>query len=1344
VSTTRGGGLIFWMVRLLAALGLISVIVMIGQMALQLKSLRSGRTRLAEEQAGLDHASQQILGSVTGARREIQAILDESMAPGEKLSAVTNFTKTIDRLLASSNSSPGRIALEQLAAADGDLSQLEERAQAWRDRYDLVWQDLSQQRTLNEVRNLITQLRSATEMQEGRERLQEAIQFRKWRAAQGADAEHLAQAIVSQEAEQPRRNLDKFKDRLTEVARFAEMFGVAADVEGLVDLKDNKLKPALDGLSQGIGFIANPDPENGESPRQTLENLKSTLFGKGYKVDEVHQSILVGTGGLYTLWRDLLSLRREHERLMNDLVVVSHKIEIAETAFAQSIQARSQELAAEMERIFADDWRQMLIFGAGCTILFLWLAWLISRAIRAQVTTIELAKSQAESDRQYFEALMNVCPVAVISTDVDDNIVRCNSAFEQLFGYTQTEILGRNLDEVVSTPEYRAEANSYQARAHAGEVIHSTTRRRRKDDTLVDVEALGTSVMVEGRKTGIFALYLDITERKQAELAMQASEVRKGAILQTALDAIITIDQQGNVLEFNPAAEQMFGYNRAEILNQEMAAFIVPPSWRELHRKGLARYCASGEGRLIGQRIEISALRADGTEFPIELTITRIPLDGPPMFTAYVRDITERNQAIEALEQARTAAEAANQAKSAFLAMMSHEIRTPMNAIVGMTGLLLDTDLTSEQRDYAETVRSSSDALLTIINDILDFSKIEAGKLELECQPFDLRECVESALDLVAAKATEKGIDLAYLLDDQVPAAVYADVTRLRQILVNLLSNAVKFTEQGEVVLSVAARYTEKAADGRANGQDGHGSTFYEVHFVVRDTGIGISEEGQARLFRSFSQVDASTTRRYGGTGLGLAISKRLAELMGGSMWVESQPGAGSTFHFTLLAEAAPARWRPYLETRQPHLAGKRLLIVDDNETNRSILALQTQAWGMLHHAYASGPEALAQIQAGVSFDVAILDMQMPDMDGLMLAKQIRQYQNAQALPLVMLTSLGRRDIDTQGVEFAAFLHKPIKPSQLYNALLSICAEQGQARPVLKPTKTTGVQFDTLLGQRLPLRILLAEDNTVNQKLAQRQLERMGYRADVVANGLEALEALQRQRYDVILMDVQMPEMDGLEASRAIHEGWPAEQRPRIVAMTANAMEGDREECLAAGMDDYLTKPVQNNALQQALERAGLWAERRTTPFQSVTAPLQPLEELPGVAPPTADNGRPEESTPALDPAVLAELRQFQGEGEPDIVLELLEAFQFETPPLLEALRQAVAEGQPEQLKRAAHNLKGSSYNLGARTMAALSAKLETIGKGGTVEKAAELVTRLEREYQRVCQAFAVEGARIK
>src|SRR3989440_2240050 len=817
---------------------------------------------------------------------------------------------------------------------------------------------------------------------------------------------------------------------------------------------------------------------------------------------------------------------------------------------------------------------------------------------------------EAHSQRQYFEALMNVCPVAVASTNIDNTIVACNPAFEKLFGYTQAEIVGCNLDELISSPEYRAEASAYSTLAQEGEIIHATTRRRLKDQSLIDVELLGAPMVVEGGKVGFFGLYLDITERKQA---------------------------------------------------------------------------------------------------------------------------------MEAIEQARAAAEAANQAKSAFLATMSHEIRTPMNAIIGMTGLLLDTSLSAEQREYAEMVRSSSDALLTIINDILDFSKIEAGKLELERQPFDLRECVESALDLLTTRATEKGLDLAYLLDDQVPAAIYGDVTRLRQTLVNLLSNAVKFTEQGEVVISVEAvecRFIEhvpKDATATVHEQDGDGLPFHDLHFAVRDTGIGISEEGMARLFRSFSQVDASTTRRYGGTGLGLAISKRLAEQMGGSMWAESPPGVGTTFHFTIQTQAAPAQWRPYLDTTQPQLAGKRILIVDDNATNRSILTLQTQSWGMLPYAYASGQEALAQVQAGIPLDVAILDMQMPDMDGLMLAEQIHHSRKAQTFPLIMLTSLGRRDIDTHDVQFAAFLHKPIKPSQLYNTLVALFAGQEQVQPIPPSTEATTGRIDAALAQRLPLRILLAEDNTVNQKLAVRLLERMGYRADVVANGLEVLEALQRQSYDVILMDVQMPEMDGLEASRVIHEDWPIEDRPHIVALTANAMQGDREECMAAGMDDYLTKPIQIKALQEALERVGLWARvhrrqtRRLPPVQ--TAPLETEKQA--------------EFGPALDPTVLAELRQFQGEGEPDIVWELAEAFAFETPALLETLRQAMASGQPEQLKRAAHNLKGSSNNLGARTMAALSAELETIGKNGTVERAEELVTRLEQEYQRVCQALASEGAEI-
>ncbi|HZY43883.1 MAG TPA: response regulator, partial [Anaerolineae bacterium] len=431
----------------------------------------------------------------------------------------------------------------------------------------------------------------------------------------------------------------------------------------------------------------------------------------------------------------------------------------------------------------------------------------------------------------------------------------------------------------------------------------------------------------------------------------------------------------------------------------------------------------------------------------------------------------------------------------------------------------------------------------------------------------------------------EKGLDLVYTIDDHVPPVIQGDVTRLRQIILNLLSNAIKFTGKGEVILEVMEDRSREAAGGQS-GRGSSGSLDFGLHFSVKDSGLGIPADRMNRLFQSFSQVDASTARKYGGTGLGLAISKRLSELMGGSMWAESEgiPGHGATFHFNIQTRAAkaPEQTRRDLRGAQPQLKDKRVLIVDDNDTNRRIISLQLQKWGMLTRDTASPREALKWLEHGDPFDVAILDMHMPEMDGIELAKEIRKQRDAKKLPLALFTSLGRREADAESIGFAAHLNKPLKPSTLFDAMIGIFSAEGTPRAA--PAVSAKPQLDPNMAQRLPLRILLAEDNAVNQKLALRLLEQMGYRADVAGNGLEAIEAVERQTYDVILMDVQMPELDGLDATREIRKLKVAAQ-PRIVAMTANAMQGDREMCLAAGMDDYISKPIHIEELVSALQQ---------------------------------------------------------------------------------------------------------------------------------------------------------------
>jgi CheY-like chemotaxis protein len=513
-----------------------------------------------------------------------------------------------------------------------------------------------------------------------------------------------------------------------------------------------------------------------------------------------------------------------------------------------------------------------------------------------------------------------------------------------------------------------------------------------------------------------------------------------------------------------------------------------------------------------------------------------------------------------------------------------------MNAVIGMTGLLLDSRLTGEQRDYVETIRSSGDALLTVLNDILDFSKIESKRLELESEPFSLTTCVEEALDLVAPRAAQKNLEVAYEVEDGLPWGLVGDMSRLRQVLVNLLTNGVKFTEYGVVVVDV-----KKASGVRGEGDgeiEDRGSSIKdgvenskakienrkskiecEIEFSVKDTGIGIPRDRMDRLFQSFSQVDASTTRLYGGTGLGLAISKQLVELMGGRIWVESEAGRGSAFHFTIQGQKA---FKPEETQRGEGLVGKRALVVDDLEVNCRIVARQLEGVGMVVRVAGSGEEALGWLERGEKFDVGVLDMQMPRMDGAELAEAIHGREGCEQLPLVLLTSLGSRDVGSSA--FSASLTKPVKAGQLMRVLEQLSMGRSEVK------KEERVKIDRGLAQRHPLKILLAEDNVVNQKVALKILDRMGYRADVASNGKEAVEAVKRQPYDVVLMDVQMPEMDGVEATTRIRER-QGEKRPWIIALTANALQGDKEKYLGVGMDDYLSKPIKLEELSGALSR---------------------------------------------------------------------------------------------------------------------------------------------------------------
>ena len=908
--------------------------------------------------------------------------------------------------------------------------------------------------------------------------------------------------------------------------------------------------------------------------------------------------------------------------------------------------------------------------------------------VEGQMAERRRAEKELQQRTDFLNTLIASSPIAIVVTDKRSTILLTNPAFHQLFGYMPSETTGQPLGLTVPEEEREKIRNEFVALT-AVDTIHRTARRRHKSGKLLDVEVHIVPLNVQGRELEFLILYQDITQRVESERAIREREELFRTLSSAAPVGIFVADEEGRRSYLNERWLEMAGASEAEAIGFGWKEYIHPDDREAMVSEYRAAVAACApfacSYRIVSKTGRCTRVETIAREIPRAEGAGR-------RYIGAVQDVTERAEAAQRLREAKEAAEAASVAKSEFLANMSHEIRTPMNGILGMTELTLDTELTQEQREYLGMVKSSTESLLGIINDILDFSKIEAGRLELERVAFSLMDCIESALQPLAMRAQEKGLELAWSLYPGAPEWVFGDPTRLRQVLVNLAGNAIKFTRAGSVTVRVER--------GDLSGREDR------LTFSVSDTGIGIPPEKHRAIFESFSQADSSTTREFGGTGLGLSISARLVRLMGGQMELSSTIGRGSTFSFSA---SLPVAAEPPSATPQifPELAGKRVLVVDDNDVNLHLLARLLPQWGLLPVLAASGASALELFARGMRegnrFCAVLMDRNMPEMNGYECAEKIRQMDGSSNAAILMLSSsptLQDRERAAR-LNISHYLTRPMRRMALHRALLeALRVSAGEVE------RERGVSEVSAEAAKVAMRLLLVEDNLVNQKLAMRLLQKMGHEVALAVNGKQATEMVEREKFDVVLMDIQMPVMSGLEATHIIRASKnPQVRRLPIVAMTANAMAGDAEKYLEAGMDGYISKPIRRDVLKTELER-----------FSGGTGP--------GAEPQRAAVSAPAKVDESFNFGELLD----RVDNDRELLKELVEIFQKDFPAHRQELQAAVAAGDMKRVATTGHTLKGMFANLAAGRAASLAANVERLGKAGEIAGLPEAVQALEAE----------------